>query len=79
MMATTPEDPDEERKHVGEEARELIERARVTITGSRDRTLRLVVILMIAVVCIAAAPWPLNAIGMGALMLLTFDIGRNRK
>ena len=80
MAETTSENPDlKGRMHVGEDARQFIETARTTVTGSPFVSVRTLVLLSLVAVGVLYAPMPYALIAGIALILLTFDIGRARR
>ena len=78
-MATTSGDENEGRMHVGEAARELVENMRVVVTGSAFVSLRSLLLLITAGVCMSVAPFPAATIGFAAICLLAFEWGRRIK
>lgn len=77
-MATTPEEEFEGRTHVGEQARQIVETARITVAGKRDASAFLVLLLVVAGVSLTLAPQPWSALGVGVLMWVSWRLGQLR-
>lgn len=77
-MATTTETDEERRGLVGERAREAFESMHVAVTGSPAAPMRHVVLFAIMGAVMSFAPQPINAIGVMAMVILAYQIGRMR-
>jgi hypothetical protein len=78
-MADITGEPNEERMHFGEGAREAINSLRNSVAGSAFVSLRTLVLLAISAGCAALAPIPFNVIGVMSMALVAFDVGRRVK
>lgn len=77
-MATTPENETDSRTHVGEQARQIVESMRVAVTGSPFVSFRLIGLLLLVAGCLAFAPFPFDVVGIIALTLVVFEVGRRK-
>lgn len=73
MATTTPDDEFEGRKHVGQDAREIVETlartSREVLVGP-VRSVRAVVLAVLVGVALTFAPLPISSIGVAAVLLL---------
>ncbi len=73
-MATTPEDETDSRQHVGDAARAIVERVRVTVTANPTVTLYTVALLLVLAGVAATAAFPFDVVGIVTLVLLTVSL-----